>query len=310
MLVAGEALTDVIRAGQNETEHPGGSPANVALGLARLDTATRFLTALGRDQRGARIASWLGAAGVEILPESWSLTQTSIAQATIGRDGAAEYAFDIDWRLPSPVRVPAVHHLHIGSISAFLDPGADQIEHLVQDMPAQATVSFDPNVRPDLIGDPEAARTRFHRLAARADIVKLSDEDAAYLYPGTAPDAVAVALAEQGGIGALTMGAAGSLLAAGNHLVHIEPIPTIVADTIGAGDSYMAAMLHQLLTAGHHPHAITPSQLREVGEFAARAAAITVSRSGAQPPTASELTAPTRGLYRVSDPGCRTGQGD
>lgn len=290
VLVAGEALIDLIHVGDTVAEHPGGSPANVALGLARLGTPVSILTALGRDRRGARIASWLTAEGVQILPESWTLAATSHADARIGQDGSAEYRFDIEWRLATDVRLPEVRHLHIGSISAFLDPGADQIERLVHSMPAHVTVSFDPNIRRDLVGDPVAARERFHRLAARADLVKLSDEDAEFLYPGSSPEAVAAAIAGRGGLVALTRGTGGSLLAVGRSLVRIEPIPATVADTVGAGDSYMAALVHRLLEAGHpglQPR--SDDELREAGSFAARAAAITVSRYGAQPPTAAEL---------------------
>src|SRR5690349_4438542 len=91
VLVAGEALIDVIHLGGSTREHPGGSPANVALGLARLGVATSFLTALARDARGTAIAERLEAAGVALLPESWSLPTTSSAAATIGPDGSATY---------------------------------------------------------------------------------------------------------------------------------------------------------------------------------------------------------------------------
>lgn len=292
VLVAGEALTDIIRMGDSVAEHPGGSPANVALGLARLGRPTAFLTALGRDQRGAQIASWLAEAGVEILPESWSLPRTSQAEATIGQDGAAEYDFDIEWGLAAKVQFPPLRHLHIGSISAFLNPGADQIERLVLGIPKHVTVSFDPNVRRDLVGDPVVARARFKRLAERADLIKLSDEDATFLYPDSAPETVVHALAERGRLVALTKGAAGSLIALGSNFVHIEAIQAVVADTVGAGDSYMAALVHQLLERGYPSlQPTSEAELVAAGRFAARAAAITVSRSGAQPPTALEMAA-------------------
>ena len=290
VLVAGEALTDIIRRGNSVEEHPGGSPANVALGLARLGTPTSFLTALGRDQRGATINSRLSDAGVEVLPESWTLPVTSSASALIRPDGSAEYVFDIVWRLPEKAQLPLVQHVHIGSISAFLNPGADQIEQLVHSLDRSVTVSIDPNVRADLVGDPAAARARFERLAKRADVIKLSDEDADFLYPGTSPEDVAGAAAKQGALVAVTKGAAGSLLASGVKMVEIQPIPVQVADTVGAGDSYMAALLHWLLESDYpHLRPATEVQLLTTGSFAARAAAITVARSGAEPPTTLEL---------------------
>lgn len=292
VLVAGEALIDVIHDGNDFKEHPGGSPANVAVGLARLGTKTAFLTALGRDERGAMIDSRLEDAGVELLPESWTLQATSSVQATIGPDGSAEYVFDVDWRLPEVVRLPEIRHLHVGSISAFINPGADQIEELIHGLHENQTVSFDPNVRADLVGDPAAARARFQRLTRRANVVKLSDEDAAFLYPAATPEEVVHAIANHGAVVALTKGAAGSLLAAGQFMVEIGAIRVPVADTVGAGDSYMAALLHHLLELNRP--GLRPSSSEDLvaaGSFAARAAAITVSRIGAEPPTARELAA-------------------
>ncbi|MGH1524418.1 carbohydrate kinase family protein [Leifsonia sp. L25] len=289
VLVAGEALIDVIRSGDATREHPGGSPANVALGLARLGVPTAFLTALGRDARGAAIAARLARDGVDILPESWLLPATSSAVATIQPDGSARYAFDIAWTLAETVELPAVRHIHVGSISAFLAPGADRIEHLVMTATADVTVSVDPNIRADLVGEPRAARERFERLAARADLVKLSDEDARFLYPGRSDADTAVALASHGAIVAVTRGSAGSLLVSGDTQVEVDPIHVDVADTVGAGDSYMAALLAWLLTGDLRRRPRSAAELAEAGAFAARAAAITVSRAGAEPPRSAEL---------------------
>ncbi|NUP74006.1 MAG: hypothetical protein HOQ07_05065 [Sinomonas sp.] len=157
VLVVGEALTDIIRTPVGTREHPGGSPANVALGLARLGVSTAFLTALGRDARGDAIAARLVAAGAEVLPESWSLPATSTARARIADDGGASYEFNLAWELPAEVELPAAGHVHIGSVGAFLEPGASRVEELVRRLRPSATVSFDPNLRPDLLGDPATA---------------------------------------------------------------------------------------------------------------------------------------------------------
>lgn len=292
VLVAGEALIDVIHADGTTREHPGGSPANVALGLARLGVATSFLTALGRDARGAAIAARLGEAGVALLPESWSLPTTSSASATIGADGSATYEFDISWQLPQRIAIPPVRHLHIGSISAFLAPGADRIEQLASELHSEATISFDPNIRADLVGHRVDAVTRFERLAKVADIVKLSDEDALFLYPDLSLDEAAREIAATGALVAVTRGSAGSIVTAGDTTVAIEPISVRVVDTVGAGDSYMAALLAWVL--GTRMEAVrggSPAELASAGGFAARAAAITVSRAGAEPPTSGEVSA-------------------
>lgn len=292
ILVVGEALVDVIHDGKTSTEHPGGSPANVALGLARLGASTAFLTAIAHDPRGAAIASRLGRAGVTILPESWYLARTATAEAEIQADGSARYVFDIEWALPPDLTLPAVRHIHIGSISAFMEPGAHQVERLVRTLREKgATVSFDPNIRPALVGARPDALDRFERLAALAHLVKLSDEDAAFLYPDLAPAQALRTIALLGPIAALTKGADGSILFAGCDVVELPPIPTTVSDTVGAGDSYMSALLWALLHRGVlqlEPH--DDRELAAAGRFAARAAAITVSRRGCEPPTADEMS--------------------
>jgi fructokinase len=293
VLVAGEALIDVIRLGGTTREHPGGSPANVALGLARLGVATSFLTALGRDTRGETIAARLGEAGVTLLPESWSLPTTSTAAATIGADGSAGYEFDISWQLPRRIGLPPLHHLHVGSISAFLSPGADRIEQLASELHGEVTISFDPNIRADLVGDRAEALARFERLAKLADIVKLSDEDALFLYPDLSVDEAARAIAAGGALVAATRGSAGSLLTVADTTVEIEPITVQVVDTVGAGDSYMAALLAWLLRTGMEAvRDGSRAELASAGGFAARASAITVSRAGAEPPTSAEVVPP------------------
>lgn len=292
VLVAGEALIDVIHLDGTTREHPGGSPANVALGLARLGVATSFLTALGRDTRGTVIAERLGEAGVALLPESWSLPATSSAAASIAADGSATYEFDLRWQLPQRLDVPPVRHVHIGSISAFLTPGADRIEQLVDELSPEVTVSFDPNIRADLVGEHADALARFERLARRADIVKLSDEDALFLYPDLDADEAAREIASTGALVAVTKGSAGSAVTVGDTTTEIEPIPVRVADTVGAGDSYMAALLAWFLESGVHTmRGRSQAELASAGRFAARAAAITVSRPGAEPPTSAELDA-------------------
>lgn len=299
-LVVGESLTDVIRTAGGTREHPGGSPANVALGLARLGTPTAFLTALAPDARGEAIAARLAASGVDVLPESFCLPVTSSAAAVIADDGAASYAFDLAWELPREVALPPARHVHVGSVAAFLAPGAARVEEIVRAARAAptsggsaATVSFDPNIRPALVGPHARAAARFERLAGLADVVKLSDEDTAYLYPDLAPRAAAHRIADLGpAVVAITLGADGSYLLSGGHEAEVPRVAVEVRDTVGAGDSYMSALVHALLAAGGDRLApASPEGLADAGAFAARAAAVTVSRAGAEPPHASEVPA-------------------
>jgi fructokinase len=301
VLVIGESLVDIIHTPSGTEEHPGGSPANVALGLARLGVRTSFLTALGADSRGHAVADHLARSGVALLAESWSTPTTSTASAHISDDGAARYSFDLAWALPEGLQLPVADHVHIGSVAAFLAPGADRVEEIVRALPASTTVSFDPNVRPGLVGDQGAAQQRFERLAARADIVKLSDEDAEFLYPGLRAHEAMRAIAALGPrVVALTLGATGSLLAAPSGSAEIPPVATAVVDTVGAGDSYISALLFALLDAGRPRLGPRDSaELASAGAFAARAAAITASRAGAEPPVLCEVGAAPAAQPRI-----------
>ena len=151
-------------------------------------------------------------------------------------------------------------------------------------------ITYDPNVRPALLGSQAEARSIFENLVPLTDVVKLSDEDAAWLYPGLdLEDAAARILALGAGMAVVTRGGEGSLLATPAVTVHIPAITSVVADTIGAGDSYMAALIYGLLARS--TEGLGRDVLEILGRTASKAAAITVRRPGATPPTAGELTA-------------------
>jgi fructokinase len=289
VVVIGEALTDVVSTPAGTSNHPGGSPANVAYGLARLGVSTGLLTALGDDRRGAEIEKHLAGAGVALLPGSRSLERTSTASATISADGSANYAFDITWDLRTPVAAftpPKV--LHTGSIASFLAPGAGKVKNILHQLRQECTITYDPNIRPDVLGSHAEARTTFEDLVHVTDVVKLSDEDARWLYPGQALEETATHILGLGAaLAVITMGAAGSLLATTPASLHIPAVKTDVVDTIGAGDSYMSALILGLLTRG--ADGLAPAVLEQIGRMAAQAAAMTVGRPGANPPTKAEL---------------------
>lgn len=299
VLVIGESLIDIVHKGEHSIEVVGGAPANVALGLGRLGSSPRLLTALGSDDRGRRIATQLESSGVTIDPASWSLSRTSTATARIDPAGGASYEFDIEWVLREQIQLRAARAVHVGSIAAFLAPGTDAITAFLETIQGQALVTFDPNIRPALVGSHASALARVEHLATRADVVKLSDEDASWLWPGASTDEVLDHLLECGAtIAALTLGGDGSIAATKENRVHV-PAPTVrVVDTVGAGDTFMAAFIHRLIIQPSLLNNPTESELAQAVHFAAVAASITVQRSGADLPTLTEVHA---ALVQISE---------
>ncbi|MGE3194813.1 MAG: PfkB family carbohydrate kinase [Microbacteriaceae bacterium] len=290
VLVIGEALIDIVeRSGEEPLEHVGGSPANVALGLGRLGIPVRLRTALARDSRGERIAAHLAASGVALDEASFALDRTSTAIARIDESGDAAYEFDISWRLDEPVTLGETDVIHVGSIGCFIEPGATSIIGIFGARGANTRITFDPNIRPALVGSHESALARTEQLAGESDVVKLSDEDAAWLYPGAGVDWVLDRLLALGArVAAVTLGGEGAILASSGARVRIEPRRIEPRDTLGAGDTFMASLVASVATGMLGDDA--PSLLA-AGETAALAAAITVSRAGADLPTAAELAA-------------------
>ncbi|HKU34946.1 carbohydrate kinase [Paenarthrobacter sp. NPDC058040] len=290
VVVVGEALIDIVESPDGTTEYPGGSPANVAYGLGRLDVKTGLLTAIGKDQRGDAIATHLQSAGVVLLPGSQSLSRTATATAQIAADGSAEYTFEIDWAL-SPLVLPyAPKILHTGSIATFLQPGASVVRSLLEQAQGGCMITYDPNIRKDLVGSHHEALTLFEELVPLTDVVKMSDDDARWLYPGKAVEDTASHLLSLGtGLAVVTQGSNGSLMATRHMQLNVPAIPSDVADTIGAGDSYMSALIMGLLLRGSD--GMAPTVLERIGTTASMAASITVGRPGANPPTHRELLA-------------------
>ncbi|UFU07455.1 carbohydrate kinase family protein [Ruania halotolerans] len=298
-LVIGEALVDVVHAADGTvTEHPGGSPANVALGLARLGRHTELATWLGKDPRGELVSNHLTSSNVRLVPGSDHAERTSTAQATLAADGSATYTFDLTWRVPEVALDDTVAVVHAGSIGATLTPGGAAVAEIAAAAREHATISYDPNVRPTIMGAAEAVRPQIEHLVSLADVVKVSDEDITWLYPGESDiDAIrrwsrsgpAVVILTRGGTGSVGVTATG---------VEVEvPAPRVqVVDTVGAGDSYMSGLLDALwssrLLGAKRRDALTlvdAQTLRSAMEHAGRIAAIVVSRAGANPPTLQEL---------------------
>lgn len=295
VLVIGEAVMDLVRSRGEITRSPGGSPVNVALGLARLGLRTRLRTALAADDDGRVILDRLEASGVLVEPASISLPHTSTALAELDSHGAARYAFDVEWRVTEPIVTGAAQVVHAGSIALFLQPGATRVAAALSTRPAGVLLSIDPNVRPAIIGDRADARVALDRYVELADVVKLSDEDAAWLYPGESPGSVLDRLLDAGvSVAALTRGRDGAVIATPMHRVEVESLPVDVRDTVGAGDSFMAALLAGILRSDTPVGAFDQADLERIGTFAAAAAAVTVGRVGADLPTAADVASVRR----------------
>lgn len=294
VLVIGEALVDVV----DGTPHPGGSPLNVAVGLARLGHAASFVGRFGRDEFGDLIARHLRDNGVRsLLPAD--AQPTSVALATLAPDGSATYQFELVWELPGlPQVLPAALRdarlLHTGSIATVLHPGAASVLAAIERARAEGVrVSFDPNCRPSITPDAERARAAVEAFVALSDLVKASDEDLRWLYPDRSVQESAQEWRRLGpGLVVVTRGSQGAFAASAAGLIAVPARPVAVADTVGAGDSFMAALIDGVLELGERGLGeLTASEVEGLLARAGAAASLTVGRPGADPPTRPELDA-------------------
>ncbi len=300
-LVIGESLIDVVHQSDGSSQdHVGGSPANVAVGLARLGHNVSFATFVGDDERGTKITSYLASEGVSLTKDSVGRHPTSVATSTLDATGAAAYSFDLAWELPGLPSLEGLEHVHTGSIAATLEPGASAVLNGIQVARPTATISYDPNARPSLMGDPHEVRAKIEQLIGLSDVVKASDEDIAWLYDG-APIPDVLRLWGQLGppLTVVTRGARGAVIALSitGELTSVDAPTVAVVDTVGAGDSFMAGLLSGLMDAGLLGGVEARTRLRSASLAAVRpavdralaCAAVTVSRAGANPPRRAEL---------------------
>ncbi|MCC2334568.1 carbohydrate kinase family protein [Cellulomonas wangsupingiae] len=296
VFVVGEALVDVT-VDVNGVEHrqPGGSPMNVAFGLARLGVPTRLMSWVGDDADGRLVAAHLRSAGVKLDDVTVApRTATSTARATLDAAGAATYAFDLRWDLPDGGVPPECTVIHTGSIAAVLPPGADRVLDLYRSAAPEVIRSFDPNVRPAITPDRAAVLERVEWFVDRTDVLKLSDEDAAWLHPGEDEAFVTDwALGRGVKLFVMTRGAHGCTVATPSHRLEQPAIPTEVVDTIGAGDAFMSGLLAGLSRWGLFDalrrDGVGAGDLSRLAGLATRTASLTVAQVGAQPPTWTQV---------------------
>ena len=298
-LIVGEALTDiVVDIDGARREHPGGSPMNVAVALSRLGHDAHLLTRIGEDARGDTIRAHLEASGVRLTSGSSVPAPTSTALARLDANGAATYEFDLLWD-PRPVGLPeGVDAVHTSSIAAVLEPGAATVLDVLHRYRETATISYDPNARPTLMGDPASVRVQVEATISLSDVVKASDEDVAWLYGTEDVEDVVDSWRELGpALTVLTRGDEGAVGFSESGRVQVSPVVVDAVDTVGAGDTFSAGILDALAAKGllgaeqRGALAALPSdEVADVLRRAAALAAITVSRAGANPPWSHELT--------------------
>ncbi len=312
-LCCGDALFDLFAvpgddvAGIRLDGHVGGSPLNVAVGLARLGNRTGYLCKNSDDPFGQRIRAFLDANGVSL---DWVLPTTrnsTLAIVQTDASGAASYVFHIAGtadvsigRDELPEDLPdALEVVHVGSYSTVVEPTAGALLALLRRESARRLISYDPNIRLPIEPDLDVWRTRFGEIAAVADVIKASDEDIAALQGGgrrgrDAFDAFAAdAFGRGAGLVLVTRGGDGALAyAADGRVAEVPGVRVDVRDTVGAGDTFQAATLHRLGALGAMSGGtLRPDDvdLEELAGFATAAAAITCTRSGADLPTIEEV---------------------
>ena len=292
-LVIGEALIDIVeREGQVTGEHVGGSPLNVAVGLARLGRGVDFLTHIGNDPRGRRIVDYVESSGVQLVSGSATAERTPTALATLDASGSASYTFDIDWQLAGTPEVAPPLVAHTGSIATVLEPGCRATAALLDAYHPSATITFDPNVRPVLIKEDDTARGRIDRLIERCDVVKASDEDMRWIDPNRSPEQIAQTWLGLGpSVVAVTMGGQGAFAMCEAGTARVGALPVDVVDTVGAGDAFMSGLIDALWSLGllgaeqrSHLRRIGLDALNVVVRTAALSSALTVARAGADLP--------------------------
>jgi fructokinase len=312
--VIGEALIDLVpEAGPGDYKaHPGGSPFNVAVALARLGSRTALMARLGDHGFGRLLRETAVREGVELDAAARAAEPTTLAVVALDRPGQASYEFyvegtaDWQWTLaelrerPDDTRV-----VHFGSLASWTPPGSEQIAQLISEARTGndgVLVSYDPNIRPTLLAGASDARRLVEQSVGRAHVVKASREDIEWLYPSQTLDEVAGAWT---GLGAalvvVTDGADGATAyRAGARVLQRPGRRVNVVDTIGAGDSFTAALLAGLVRRDMHTPervaAIADDVLAEVVDEAVLVSSLTCERAGADPPRLARTDAGSRPL--------------
>ena len=308
IVIGGEALVDLVEEDGTLRPVAGGGPFNTAIAFGRLDVAVGFLGVISRDADGQMLAQQLIDAGVDMSLVRWSDAPTPRAVVHRDRDGKHEFTFNVRGTalvdLP-PHQLPDLRDdawaIHVGTLALAIDPPAAAYEAFVDREAGRRQIILDPNVRPAIFGDVVTYRRRFERLAQVAHLVKLSEDDAAWIYPGTSvEDVLELILGFGPRVVAVTRGANGAVAGSGDGFVDVPGIRVTVVDTVGAGDSFgaafVAALVDDCVFGPHATRIADEAVLARAVSYAVAASAITCTRTGAVPPSREEIDAQLRAL--------------
>jgi len=294
--VAGEVLIDLIPDGSDRKPIVGGGPANTAKALVKIGIDTQFIDGISTDDYGQMAKNELMASGVKLEYVKYSDKPTCLAIVSLSDSGSASYEFVIEntitfdftsnW-LPNPQTEPPTL-LHIGTLATVIEPGASVLFDWAHSVSKVAPIVFDPNVRSSVVSD----RTKYQAAVARwtviSAVIKVSEDDLAWLYPEREQlDIAAQWLNEGAALVIITKGSYGLIGITKEGSVTVPGVKVEVADTVGAGDTVGAIVVEAIVERGLA--ALHGEVLREVLTRAAKAASITCSRAGANPPSRAEI---------------------
>jgi fructokinase len=294
--VVGEVLIDLIPNADQYLAIVGGGPANTAKALAKLGVKTHFIDGISNDEYGQIAKAELLSANVLLDYAQYSSKPTCTAKITLSSSGSASYEFVIEntatfdfstsW-LPDPQRLkPSL--LHIGTLATVIEPGASILFKWAQSVANFAPIVFDPNIRPAVLGNRDEYVIKIEKWLAISSAIKVSDEDLNWLYPGKAINEVVNEWLEVGvQLVVVTLGDKGITAYRKNEQISVDAVKVVVVDTVGAGDTVGAVLVEAIVNNGLDK--LTGEVLKTMLNRAVKAAAITVSRTGANPPSKEEI---------------------
>jgi len=294
--VVGEVLIDLIPDADQHLAIVGGGPANTAKALAKLGVKTYFIDGISNDEYGQIAKAELLSANVLLDYAQFSNKLTCTAKVKLSSSGGASYEFIIentatfdfsDQWLPDPQSLkPSL--LHIGTLATVIEPGATVLFKWAQSVANIAPIVFDPNIRPAVLGNRDAYVKKVEEWVAISSAVKVSDEDLNWLYPGKVIDEIVNKWLEVGvKLVVVTLGDKGITAYRENEQISVDAVKVVVADTVGAGDTVGAVLVEAIVKSGLDM--LTGEVLKTMLNRAVKAAAITVSRTGANPPSKEEI---------------------
>ena len=294
--VAGEVLIDLISHANTSQPIVGGGPANTAKALARVGVDTQFIDGISTDNYGLMIKDELLTSGIKLDYVKYSDKPTCLAKVSLDKKGSASYEFVIEvtatfdfsqrW-LPNPAQLkPSL--LYTGTLATIIEPGASELFTWAQSVAKVAPIVFDPNIRAAVVSDHKIYLSQVERWVAISSAVKVSQEDLTWLYPSLDIDQIVDNWLSLGALlVVVTFGDQGLAAYRLGEKIKVDAIKVKVVDSVGAGDTVGAILVEAIVKDGLA--SLSGGRLEMMLKRAAKAAAITVSRAGANPPTSEEI---------------------